>query len=180
MTKTIKQKKGFTLLLSLLVSSAVLLGSYAISNVLFYQLKQVSNNKESIKAFVSADNGIECAIFYDEQDSDEKYAFVPTDYPNLETPRDEAVINCASTSNATNGDSMISSQETVSLNQGEGTQNIFEIIYGDDDNSPCARVTVKKTLNNDGGIETVIESRGYNRCNPELPRRIERAVRVRY
>jgi len=165
--------RGFTLLVALLVSSAVLLGSYAISNILFYQLKQVSNNRESQKAFVTADNGIECALFYDELG-----AFDPVPEPDASGNTAEYAdsISCANnnSTNSGNGDPIISNADTVILNSDDG-YNIFEVIYGDNDTSPCARITVTK--DSDG---TVIESRGYNKCDPESLRRVERAIRVNY
>ena len=169
-TKTIinEKQKGFTLFVALLVASAVILGSYAVSNALFFQLKQSSTNRESLKAQIVADNGVECAMYYDERG-----AFDPVD-PDAEPAQDLAIINCADTS-TDDGDTMISSNEIVNLNDGSGAENIFEVKYGVPDDSPCARVTVVKSTEG-----TEIKSRGYNKCDPNASRRVERAIIVNY
>ena len=154
---TNEKQKGFTLFVALLVASAVILGSYAVSNALFFQLKQSSTNRESLKAQIVADNGVECAMYYDKQ-----LAFSPLDYPDPESLREPTnSIQCA-----------YGADITGILNS---DFNEFKVEYGNDSESPCAVVTVEK---NDG--ETIIKSRGYNKCDPEAFRRVERAIIVNY
>jgi len=163
-TKYTQYKKGFTLFVALVVASAVLLGSYAVGNALFTQLKQSSSNRDSQKAFAAADNGLECAQYWDAQGES---AFAPS--PLVSTTN----IECGGKIISSDDDIGSLPDSVVIFNAATTTQNIFEVTY---DDSTCAVVSVVKD-NND---YTTIESRGYNVCDPDAPRRIERAVRVRY
>jgi len=59
------QNKGFTLLLSLLVISVVLSVSLGISNIIFKQIKVARVKSNSLKAFYTADAGLECVFYWD-------------------------------------------------------------------------------------------------------------------
>ena len=61
----IKQKKGITLLLAILISSLILTLGIGVFTLLFSEIKISEIAKESFIAFYAADSGIECAIFWD-------------------------------------------------------------------------------------------------------------------
>jgi len=55
---------------------------------------------------------------------------------------------------------------------GSATTTIFDMSFA---NGTCASVTVIKSL-----ADTRIDSRGYNNCGVNSPRRVERGLRIRY
>lgn len=63
--KTKKYKKGFTLLLSIIITGILLLVSFIISNVALKELVLVYSGSESQQAFYAADSGVECAAYWD-------------------------------------------------------------------------------------------------------------------
>ena len=170
-----RHKKGFTLFIAIVISSAVLVGSYAISNVVYNQIRISGDQKESLRAFVAADNGLECALYYD--DLLVRNAF------STSTQFDRS-IECAHNT-ISNGDaisSLSSSNGTVLLGgEGWGSENIFQLDFND--TGTCAVVTVTKNQEGNPGEEyekTVIVSKGYNTCDSERVRRLERALRLTY
>lgn len=64
MLKT-KNKRGFTLLISIVVTSMLLLVSFAVVNIAYKQLVLANMNQESQYAFYNADSGVECAVYWD-------------------------------------------------------------------------------------------------------------------
>lgn len=58
-------KKGFTVLYSILITSAILSASLGVYNVVFKQLQLASIGRESQRAFYAADTGLECALYWD-------------------------------------------------------------------------------------------------------------------
>jgi hypothetical protein len=60
-------KKGFTLLLAVLISSLLLTIGLSIFNIAFKELTLSSSARESVSAFYAADSGAECALFWDIQ-----------------------------------------------------------------------------------------------------------------
>ncbi|TSC70375.1 MAG: putative cell surface receptor [Parcubacteria group bacterium Gr01-1014_46] len=60
-----KNKKGFTLLISIIVTSMLLIISFVVANVAFKQLVIANHNQESQHAFYNSDSGIECAVYWD-------------------------------------------------------------------------------------------------------------------
>ena len=65
MTLKIPRNRGFTLLLSIVVTSMLLLVSFVVVNVALKQLVIANANEESQYAFYNADSGVECATYWD-------------------------------------------------------------------------------------------------------------------
>lgn len=59
------KKTGFTLLVSIIVTSMLLIISFVVVNVAYKQLVLANFNQESQYAFYNADSGIECAVYWD-------------------------------------------------------------------------------------------------------------------
>lgn len=60
-----KTDAGFTLLISIVVTSMLLLVSFVVSNLALKQLVLSYSGQESEHAFYNADSGIECALYWD-------------------------------------------------------------------------------------------------------------------
>lgn len=59
------KNKGFTLLVSIIVTGMLLIVSFAVVNVAVKQLILANSNVESQYAFYNADSGTECAVYWD-------------------------------------------------------------------------------------------------------------------
>ena len=150
--KKTNDKKGFVLLFSVLVSSLLLSIGLAIFNITIKELVLVGSARESQFAIYAADTGADCALYWDIKQG-----------PISEvTPM---AIQCHGQSMTVGG-------------TGLGVPSIFSFNLPPE--SSCVVVAVTKSLNPSGSTRTVIESRGYNTCDVNNPRRIERAIILRY
>lgn len=157
--KKFSTEKGVTLYVAIVVTSALLLVSFAIANVTLKQAALASINKDSHIAFFAADSGIECALYWDLKNVGGGSAFATTS---------TTVINC-------NGDSNNPANQNIVVG-GQATST-FQVTFNPE--PYCAFVSVNKSYSG-STLNTYIESRGYNSCDTSNPRRVERAVRVNY
>jgi Tfp pilus assembly protein PilX len=162
MFKNNRQKnKGFTILFAVIVSSLVLAVGISIANITLKQILISASGRDSQVAFYTADSGSECAIYYD---------LIEKTFPtSTESSPSIDNIDCMETSGAPivvvdGGISNATSTFTV----GQGVA--------------CAKVTIgKHDRNGDGYVDrTIIQSRGYNICDENNPRRLERGLEIIY
>ena len=154
-----RKANGFTLLLSLLVVSAILSVSLGIFNIMTKELKLSGIGRESQIAFYAADVGIECFFYWEIK------------HPNLNDSafKDDSsdTIKCADS-----GD--------IALSDADETGNSsysFTLPFGPPTNY-CVSVDVKKDYSVKT-ITTTVESRGYNTaCDSGSPFKVERAIRL--
>ena len=147
-------QKGITLLVGIIVASLLFLVSMAIANITLKQIIFSSVGRESQFAFYAADSGIECALFWDLKNPAGGSAFVA---PGPHT------INC---NNQT--------FNIVPTLVGSDYVSTFTVTFSPE--PYCVTVEVTKESDED----THIDSRGYNTCDPNSPRRVERGVEVDY
>jgi hypothetical protein len=158
MAQTRNNKKGFTILFASLFAGLLLAIGVGIFNIIFKELILASSAKESQFAFYAADSGIECALYWDLREK-----VFATSTNSTATP---AGTLC-------NGDDItLSSEWNVTTGAGTGVTT-FSMDFPPE--SYCAIVTVTKNAG-----DTTIESRGYNTCDTENLRRVERGLRVDY
>jgi len=149
-----KNKKGFTLLIAVVVTGMLLIVSFAVVNVAVKQLVIANSNEESQHAFYAADSGTECAVYWDLR------AIVPPAFLNLSAVPN---INCGGGPVITTGYIYGTATTTFRINYPKG----------------CAEVRVgKHTIG--GSVLTIIDSRGYNTCDVGATRKLERAVKLSY
>lgn len=151
MTRKTNREQGFTLLIAIVITATLLLVSTGIVSVAVKEAFLSASARESQHAFYAADTGIECAIYWDVRGIDGVSAF--------STTTSGQTINCVGKA--------VTPTET-------GNDSTFTFDFTPD-NPYCASVKVAKS-----GNLTIIESRGYNTCDPLNRRRVERAVRVGY
>ena len=154
------REKGVTLYVAIVVTSALLLVSFAIANVTLKQATLASINRDSHIAFFAADAGTECALYWDVKNLGGGSAFSTTTTTN---------ISC-------NEDSNNLSNPTPKVVGGQATST-FTVTFNPE--PYCAIVSVNKKYQG-GNLQTSIESRGYNSCDVSNARRVERAVRIEY
>ena len=188
--KSLKNKKGFALLMAIILTSTLLLITYALTSITLKGLTLSYAGKDSELAFYAADTGIECAQYWDiRNDEGDQSAFYTT-------PNNTIICNL----NSIIGDSNPLGNSIVNTVPNEGTayfgkqgsisgstESLFQFclkgVCTDTVNKsgPCAIVTVTKVTNQTSGIITTsIESRGYNTCNTASVQRFERALYVTY
>lgn len=187
--KSFKNKKGFALLMAIILTSTLLLITYALTSITLKGLTLSYAGKNSELAFYAADTGVECAQYWDiRNDEADQGAFYTTPNTTIICNGNTIVGNGSGRSEV----NTVPTQNTASF----GTQNatppatvvsLFQFCLKGvctdivNKSGPCAIVTVKKVTNPSTGIITTsIESRGYNTCNTESVQRFERALYVTY
>lgn len=150
--KKVEQKKGFVLLIVIVLISAVLVVGLSIFDIILRELLFSSLGRESLKAFYAADSGAECARYLDL----EKNYFDSESYGGEKCADNDifGVMDSASTT-------------------------IFTINFN---NGACAEVFVNKNSETiPTGYKIIIRSRGYNMdCDSDSPKKVERGVGLVY
>ena len=159
-------KKGFTLLVSSLIASLMLVVGLAIFNISFKEIQLSITARDSQLAFYAADAGLECALYWDfaHPTFPESVFATSTNYLGTVNPS----IVCAgadisSTWDISNPSPTINSATTR-----------FTVSLA---NGTCALVSIEKS---GSPSVTRVESRGQTLCGTNSPRRIERALRAKY
>ena len=147
-------QKGFTLFLAVVITGTLLVIAVGITALAVRQSLIAVAGRSSQIAFYAADSGLECALYWDVKNSSGVSAFDPST---------GSLINC-------NRDASNPGNQWV---VGGTSVSVFTITFLPDPR--CTVVTVTKQ-----GLDTTIESKGYNTCNTTAPRRVERAVRATY
>ncbi|MHB1330843.1 MAG: pilus assembly PilX family protein [Minisyncoccota bacterium] len=151
------QQRGFTLFLAIVITATLLLISTGIVSVAVKEAFLTTSNRDSQYAFYAADSGVECALFWDLKNPSIS-AF------DLSQPIDGVTIYC--------------NEQTIdSFGGGAIGESRFTVFFPPGDS--CAEVYVRKLPPNQSP-RTMIESYGYNSCDEDKPRRIQRALRVTY
>jgi Tfp pilus assembly protein PilX len=155
MIKIIKEKKGFTLLVAIIVTSMLTLISFAVVNIAVKQLILANSNEESQHAFYNADSGVECAVYWD-------FNGGPGGDTSAFDPAGPTAITCDGetvTPTLTPPSSTATTTFTINLAKG------------------CFVVQVGKHPDAEG--TTIIDSKGYNTCGASL-RKLERGEKLSY
>lgn len=150
-------KQGFTLFIAIVITATLLLISTGIISVAVKEAFLTSSSRFSQESFYAADSGLECALFWDLRNPTGLSAF-------SQSNTDGTTISCNGQSYSTN-------------TTGE---NKFTLTFPPSAN--CVEVFVKKRPDNAVAppAKTIIESYGYNSCDVNNPRRVQRAIRVSY
>jgi Tfp pilus assembly protein PilX len=150
MKYNVKNKKGFTLLMAILISSVLLLLGASMFQFATKQIILSSIGRDSQFAFYAADTGAECALYWDYRFD----AFGTTSAPVAAQCDNQSIGNLRYA--------------------GDGIPNSFEF----NPNGYCAKVTVTKTgartVIDALGYSTACENIATN------ARALERAVQLRY
>jgi Tfp pilus assembly protein PilX len=147
-------RRGFALLISLILTSVVLAVGVALLDIAYKQVLLSSSAKNSQYAFYNADSALECALYWDQKSN----AF---DYTS---PLPQASVIC-DTRNVI----------LYSTNVAAGTRvTTFQI--------PCAGSGTSGTVTiyKQSGGTTDIYANGYNTCDTTNTNRIERGLKAHY
>lgn len=171
------ESKGMTLLFASLVVSLLLSVGLAIADIALSQILLSAAAKDSAAAFYAADTGIECALYYENK-------VVPNGRPSFfpgRTGETASSINC----NGGGGANNVSAEPLQSTGGSRPTITTTYIVNsGSSCNSskPSFTIVIEKREKAGGNnnYDTTVRSYGYNDCNPNSPRRVERGLQVTY
>jgi len=193
--ENIFKKRGFTLLFAVLVSTLVLSVGASIISIALKQIILSGSARDSQFAFYAANTGIECALYLDIVGVDVSNGSATTTETVFATSTDSnspsigQPVKCADTSGIiidnndsdgidSDGDLLPDDNWNLEDSNNSATTT-FRALLGDDV-SYCVDVSVSKYLDGDGRIKTIVNSRGYNTCDENSKRRIERGLRITY
>lgn len=160
---------GFALLYAVLVSSLFLAIGATIASATIKNLIFASSGRESQFAFYSADSGVECALYWDKI-----WGRFPTSTNPLIHPTNGIKCNNEVLSIGNDGIAPTESSAVTAFDIGENAP------YSD--GALCVHVQVLKTQNaqNPKISDTQIRADGYNTCDTNNARRLERSLQVNY
>ena len=147
------KEKGFTLFIAIVITATLLLVSTGIISVAVKEAFLTTANRHSQEAFYAADSALECALYWDLKNPGQGQSAFSLTQQNA--------ITC--------------NEQTFQSNIAGGVST-FTISFPPGPN--CAEVYITKRSVQ--VPKTIIEAYGYNTCNLNDPRRVQRAVGVRY
>ncbi len=176
-----KKNKGFTMLFAVLVSVLVLSVGASIITLALKQIRLSGSARDSQFAFYAANTGLECAEYWDWQFSPDGSMIFRSPLEEAEYTGDEDNVTCV-------GNMIMDTSSDPEQWQypADGVIGVTRFWIKFEESDPlipyCAQVTVTKTRNisNPELIDTKIDSRGYNTCDLDNSRRIERGLETNY
>lgn len=188
-----KNKKGFALLFSVLLSSLLLTIGLSIFSITLKELSISTASQRSVNAFFAADSGRECALYWDT-----KIGAIPSIFPNGADTIPSSPIKCGYNSSSapatvsftisgnTNYTFGSESSDVATLNTwipkataGADDDNLF---VTSDNSGPNYRVQIVKNINgrNNGSgatASTTIYATGHDSIGGD---RVERQIKETY
>jgi len=181
-------EKGISIIYAMLVSSVVLAVGTAVASIAAREVTLSSFSRESQAAYFAADAGINCALWYDLKLAGFPLGAFSTTTTQTILCNGRSFLNMGgatpSTFTVCFSDSASTGMTDASFRPSYSAVVTVSKTYVDDPvvNDSDAPPTGCGVVNGgcDDYIETKIESRGYNSCDPTYVRRVERAIRVTY
>lgn len=188
--------RGMVLVISLLVTAIVLSIGMNLANIAAKQLVLSSFNKESHKAIFMADAALECVLYWDNT-TDHNDPGDNNQYPGRDenrdyffrkpgtTPSELSTETVSCFNNAATGWTGVIRRNDRGNGLGNNPNTVdiaFDLQQGTDATLPCARVEIHKELVGGVGpsVTTSVKTYGYNTCDTNNPRRVERGLEMTY
>ncbi len=148
---TQQKKRGYILLLTVLISSVLLSMSFGIFQIALKEVILASFVKDSARAFIASDRGLECALYWDREAPHNglEYGIFPTS-TDTGIPPSNALAVCTNNNVDTQLTTLTWTYASV-LTSGTAS---FVQNFSD---GTCAQVSIAKS-----GIDTSIISNGYS------------------
>jgi hypothetical protein len=164
-----KNKKGFALLFSVLVSSLLLTIGLSIFNIALKELAISRASRQSIYAFYAADSGRECALYWDT-----KIGNIAT----LVNGQDGNIISCGLFSGIPYDDKTLNQTTgTITTNIPVNPEESNDVVIVNVDDGPNYKVTITKSWLDENTIKTTLTSTGWDSKGGD---RVERAITETY
>ncbi len=167
--------RGFTMLIAVITGTILLLIAFGMASIALKQQVLNTTARESAIAFYAADAALDCALYLDAH-----RVFANT----LST---ETIVN--SSLKCGNRDDLVPQNSNSIFSQRldggwtwdiDVTHESDEIQWGAEENTFCGQFEIAKTKENNVTLKTVIRARGYNTCDQNSTRRLERGVEAEY
>lgn len=146
-------QRGFTLLVAVILASVSLSLGLVLLDIAYKQIVLASSAKQSQAAFYNADAAMECALYWDQQHN--SFGYDAT----------SATLSCNESAGI-----------TASFNQSANPRTRTFTLPCPAGAGTAGQVTITKAAD----ASTYIFATGYNTCDAENPRRIERGLKVTY
>jgi len=169
-----EKKKGFVVLIAVLLAGIFVVIGASILLISIKELELASGGTQSQYAFYAADTGLDCAFYWDLR----HHAFATSTHsvePDTLYCNGVDVTSVSGWEYKTNIDGFGPSTDF----RGNTIFYIRDLYPNDASRDDCVMVWVTKD-NQSGVYHTYIQSRGYNTCDENNPRRVERALRATY
>lgn len=163
MIKKIKNENGYAILFTVIIVSAISVITAGISNAIYKQLVLSSLAKDSQTAFYQADTASDCALLFDMEVLEKDYV----DYPSFSVA-EPFLWSCG-------GEGV-----EVLVTPGPTSYTIAPKPENEDSNVPCYRIETTKDWSIPEDPETTILANGYNICNKDNIRTVERQIKIVY
>ena len=163
-------RRGFTLLLAVLISSILIALGGAIFNIISKQIALSSAGRESQFAFFAADSGVECALYWDRRQD----AF------SITSPLTQVLCGGDTPVDSPPSHGTLTRTYDPNPPDAPGRPRLvttFSFSFNGVVTNPCVDVRVTK---NSLPTNTLVESYGHNTCVLTNPLRLECAIRVNY
>jgi hypothetical protein len=171
-TKIKNGNNGFVLFFSLIISTIVLSIISGIILIAYKELIISSTERESQKAFYSADTGAECALYWDIKHPLPGFEDISI-FPNSSDSTLPGTITNGCSQNNINITSILVPAPTLTSATSTFSMDISS-------SGVCVDVIVSKYVDSLGNEKTKIDSHGYNTCDTASNRRVERGIRITY
>jgi hypothetical protein len=152
-----KSQKGYALLFTIIIVSAISIITAGLSNTAYKQLILSSLAKDSQAAFYQSDTASDCALYADRVEA-------------VKTP----------TNIFTTGFWSCGGSNLVVSNISANGYTISPESPEDTSLNPCFRIDVIKDHTTPNILKTKIKAKGYNICNKNNSRTVEREIEINY
>jgi len=149
-----KNQKGYAILFTIVIVSAVSVITAGLTNAVYKQLVLSSLAKDSQSAFYQADTAGDCALYADR-------------------------VNPGGIITTGGSWSCGGSSLTVTPTTGVG-YTIYPTPADENSTDPCFRIDVTKDNSTPLIMKTTIKAKGYNFCDKANPRTVEREIKIEY
>ncbi len=179
-----EKKKGFTLLFAVLVSTLVVSIGATVISIALRQTILSGTSRESQYAFYAANTILECVFYWDvagKADVDGKV--FPGEGDIALAGTDLGDVTCSG-GNITSGSGFVTAFANKAWDDagpyGKTVRVEVNDVTGTFTHRYCAEATISKVTGGDGVVTTTIEAKGYNTCDLNNPRAVERGLRQTY
>jgi hypothetical protein len=155
-----KNQKGYAILFTIVIVSAVSVITAGLTNAVYKQLVLSSLAKDSQSAFYQADTAGDCALYAD----------------RVQIINNPEIFNSGGPFSC--GGLILDVEPLIPAGSGYRINPTPEVQASSD---PCFRIDVTKDITTVPGITyTTIHAKGYNFCDKANPRTVEREIKIDY
>ena len=158
-----KRKRGFALLMSVIIAGIILTISVSVVNNALKEVILAATARQSLISFYWADSGTECFLYWENI----RGRWDATEQKSLDSAfEDGSMFN-----------NIECNDLTIPVEKDE-LRGAYYFWMQDDIKDECSYVD--KLLPIEDGATTTVQSWGFNSCDPSNTRRVDRALEIKY